>query len=178
MARLAQLAPRVDALLHADQKEVVRTFSCCLVPPKSLSDPVRAGQASAGDREVQTLRYVRGIPADRWPEARKSLLDKVEFGVAARDTGTTAQELAAERKRVGAVFEKARSCSDTDFEMQKDDLAADLHRIPPSARLEGRKRQYMTAQFLLVPGSAEVYDALIRRLDASAQKPTPRSDRP
>ena len=166
-AKVAQLAPDVDKLLSDPQKDVVHTFSCCLVPPKGLSDPVRAGQAAGGEKEIQALRWARGIPAERWPNALESMLQTLDRNVAGQHPGATEAERAETRKRVAEVYEKARAMSETDFEMEKDRLAADLRgKKSTSSDLEPSGRRFMAAYFLLLPGSGEVYDHLIQRLDA------------
>jgi hypothetical protein len=165
--KLVQLAAEVDKVLTDPQKEVVHTFSCCLIPPKGLSDPVRAGQAAGGEKEVETLRWARGVPADRWPKTLESLMGRLDQMVAGRSPGATEAERAETRKRVAAVYEKARSMSETEFEMEKDTLAAGLRgKQSNSAGLDAGKQRFMVAHFLLLPGSAEVYDKLVRRLDA------------
>ena len=166
-AKVAQLAPEVDKLLTEPQKEVVHTFSCCLVPPKGLSDPVRAGQASGGGREIEILRSVRGIPAESWPRMREAAMQKLDAMLAVKSPGATEAERAAARKRVGEAYEKARAMSETEFEMEKDSLAAAL--VGPrasSANLEPSGQRFMAAYFLLLPGAAGVYDRVIQRLEA------------
>jgi hypothetical protein len=172
--KVAQLAPEVDKLLTDPQKEVVRTFSCCLVPPKGLSDPVRAGQAAGGNKEVEILRHVRGIPADRWPQVREAAMRKLDQIVAVKSPGATETERAEARERVAEVYEKARAMSETDFEMEKDRLAADLHgKKAASASPDASGQRFMAAYFLLLPGSAEVYDRLLQRLEAKKTASNP-----
>jgi hypothetical protein len=52
---------------------------------------------------------------------------------------------------------------DTTFEMEKEKLVAGLQTAPQSA---GNQRPgYQAALFLLLPGSADIYDAALRRAE-------------
>jgi len=165
--KLTQLAPQVDKVLNESQKEIVRTFACCLIPPKGLNDPVRAGQASGGEKEIEILRGIRKVPPAQWPTVRRIAMQKLDVLMAAKTPGATETEKSAARKRVGAVFDKVRSMDETEFEMEKGSLAADLHgEAASSANLKPSGQRFMAAYFLLLPGSVEVYDKLIKRLDA------------
>jgi len=165
--KLTQLAPEVDKILTESQKDIVRNFTCCLIPPKGLNDPVRAGQASGGEKEIEILRNVRKVPPAQWPTVRRIAMDKLDLLLAARSPGATAAEKSEARKRVGAVFDKVRSMDETDFEMEKADLAAELHgESASSARLPSKSQRFMAAYFLLLPGAGDVYDKLIQRMDA------------
>ena len=166
LLKLATLTPTVDAVLTEAQKEAVSDFSCCLIPPKSMSDPVRAGQAAAGDREMEVLRAMRGVPETLWPVVKKQATDKLELMLAAKQPGITAAEKAAARERITKLCDKVRAMPDTEFEMEKEKLAGELKGGAGSAAsLDSAQRRYMTALFLLVPGSSEAYASLLTRMD-------------
>jgi hypothetical protein len=158
------MGKKVAGILTDNQKEVVGSFSCCLVPPKSLSDPVRVGQADVAEWQVKMLEDVRKCSDALWPLAKKRTLDKLEAGAVIADPGMTEEKKREERKRVGDILDKARSLSDVEFKMEKEELAA---QIKASAQETPEElRDFNSAFFLLMPGSVEVYDKLIEHLNA------------
>jgi len=156
---MIRMAPRVSKILKPNQRTVVGEFSCCLIPPKSLDDPVRVGQADTGGWEADMFDKLRACPDSWWPTAKKRTLDKLAEAALIKDPGMTEEKIAKERKRLGELFEKVRSLSDLDFEMEKKGLAARVNLGPPA--VEERFRDFNAAFFLLLPGSAGVYDKLI-----------------
>ena len=50
---VALATKRVDDLLRAAQKDGLADFSCCITPPKDLTDPYRIGQAKSSDASAR-----------------------------------------------------------------------------------------------------------------------------
>jgi hypothetical protein len=123
------LSAEVDRLLTNSQKEILKTFTCCIIPPKELSDPVRAGQASSGEKEIEILRKVRKVPETFWPYAKSHGLKKLEQLMLLKFPGITGDKIKTICDQVGEIYEKARELPDVDFEMEKGELAAELKRI-------------------------------------------------
>jgi len=83
----------------------------------------------------------------------------------------------AVRARLKKVMDEARGLSDVDFELSREELAGKL-----SGRPKGEDHAIKRAYFLLSPGSVEIYDEALRRLErrtaptttpgAEADKPT------
>jgi hypothetical protein len=166
LVKLAQFAPQVDAILTAEQKDVLGSFTCCLVPPKSMKDPVRAGQAASGEKEIAILRWVRGVPAATWPAVKAASLEHWKAALVVRSPGAGEDRKNEVAARVGQIYEQARRLSDTDFEMAKDRLATRLHEVAQPTKEQGeREHRFSTAMFLIGSGTVEAYDHLIKRLD-------------
>jgi hypothetical protein len=166
MLKLMTLSAEVDRLLTDSQKEILRTFTCCIIPPKELRNPVRAGQATSGEKEIEILRKVRRVPETFWPYAKSRGLKKLEQLLVFKYPGITGDKIKVICDGVGEIYEKARELSDVDFEMEKGDLAAGLKRIgTPKKELDKRQQDYMNALFLFIPGSSEVYHNIIKRLE-------------
>ncbi|MBC2715903.1 MAG: hypothetical protein HF978_11400 [Desulfobacteraceae bacterium] len=163
-AFIKEMGKKVADILTDNQKEVVGSFSCCLVPPRSLSDPVRVGQADVTEWQIETLEKVRNCPGVFWPIAEKRALDRIEKATLVVDPGMTEKKLKEGRERVGKIFDKARSLSDVDFEMEKEELAAQIKLSTPE--IPEHLRDFNSAFFLLLPGSVEVYDKLIEHIDS------------
>ncbi|MEW6360090.1 MAG: hypothetical protein AB1696_27390 [Planctomycetota bacterium] len=161
---MARLARQVDATLTEPQKEIVDNFACCLVPPTELSDPVRAGQAEASAKEMEFLRKVRAVPPAMWPRAKPIWLNYLDRLMDMKVPGRSAAQKQADVARVGALFEKARAASDTEFEVNKVAYCTELKGANRQDQNEN-KRQFKFAYFLLTPGISDTYDALIKRMD-------------
>jgi len=73
---LEQEAAGYDAELRKVVTEgqllIVATFDPCLVPPRDLKDPVRAGQV-ADDRGIQVLATLRKLPAAQWEREKERI---------------------------------------------------------------------------------------------------------
>ena len=164
LMKLNRLAPRVDEILSDAQKAVIGEFSCCLVPPKDLSDPARIGQAAVSDRKLELLRWVRKIPEARWADARERLIDRLLLMHTARKTGVTEDELTRERAKLRTTFEKTRRLSELEFEADKEKLCTEVGPVSAPPPAKDPQRTFKQAYFLLMPGSVEAYDALLARM--------------
>ncbi|MBI5367201.1 MAG: hypothetical protein HZA54_09200 [Planctomycetes bacterium] len=169
LAELARVAPQVDALLTPAQLAVFDSFSCCLIPPSELSDPVRVGQAAAPGWALDLLRKARAFPETAWPIARARVLDLLAGIAAVKQPGVTRANEAALRARLTAALERARGLGDVDFELAKEELCGEL-----TAQSPAQDHRLKRAYFLLTPGSVALYDALLARRDAApAPAPAP-----
>jgi hypothetical protein len=123
---------RLKGILTEAQLQVIESFRPCLVPPKDLKDPVRAGQAESG-RGIQMLAEWRRIPEPVWRERKGEMASRyVERLGHGRLEITDEKVRAAERKRFMETVEKARAMADVEFEMEKAKLSAQLN---PQERL-------------------------------------------
>ncbi|MFI5382184.1 MAG: hypothetical protein ACHRHE_23045 [Tepidisphaerales bacterium] len=158
---------KIDKLLKPEQKQALTGFSCCLTPPKSMSDPVRAGQASGGEKEIDFFRAIRKMNDVQWEITKAVGSGWIDKAVVAKSPGAKPEEIVATRAKAIALLEKIRKVPDSDFELDKGKLAAELRQIAgvSSGEQAEKDRKFGTATFLLVPGSADAYTALIKRLD-------------
>jgi hypothetical protein len=169
------LSQRVNAILTESQREIFTDFSCCLVPPAALSDPVRVGQAAVPDQTLDLLTRVRAIPERGWPFWRERILDTLDTLQDIRRPDVTKQEKSIARRRVAKVLEEARGLDDVAFELSKEELAKKIAGDRPRDDSAFRR-----AYFLLAPGSVKIYDAVLNRKPVTvptgdgpaAEKPT------
>jgi hypothetical protein len=161
LAKLLAVSPRVEALLTDAQKSILGSFSCCLVPPQDLRDPVRAGQAESDEKVLDLLRKVRQCPEKLWPMMREGILQRVGQIADAVSPAATPERKATAREGVAAALDRARGLSDVAFELEKDALAkaAKGAILPPSP-----DAPHKAAYFLLIPGSSAVYAQYLKRL--------------
>ena len=160
---LTRCAPQIDAMLTGPQKDIIQKFSCCLIPPDDLSDPVRAGQAEVSERAMRLMRLVRSTKDAAWPRVKSSLLSRMIEGQKAKKPALSQQDQKEIRSHFGEVFEKARSLSDVDFEMEKEDLCRELDLRQPADARPANTRRFMAAMFLLVPGMDTLYTHIAQR---------------
>lgn len=168
---LALLAPQVDAILTPEQRDAFSSFTCCLVPPKSMTDPARIGQAASNEKNVAILRWARSVPADRWPAMKALTMEMWKAGLVVKSPGLSEAEQSRACERIARVYDEARRLSDVDFELDKGRLADELGQIVlPPPTLGQRERRFMAAVFLIGSGTVEAYDRLLARLDAAAKQ--------
>jgi len=177
LATVWALSRKVDAALTDAQRAVFSDFACCLVPPSDLSDPVRVGQAAVPDWADDLLQKARKIPDGMWPQSRDRIADFFAGLEDARRPGTTEADKEAVRARLKKAMEEARALSEVDFELSREELAGKL-----SGRPKGEDHAIKRAYFLLSPGSVEIYDEVLRRLERrtvpAATKPGVEADKP
>jgi len=59
--RLAQFGDEIEQMLTYGQREILATFKPCLIPPRDLREPSRAGQASPSGRGEKILKQYRAM---------------------------------------------------------------------------------------------------------------------
>jgi len=125
-AELASLEDELEQVLTPEQLQVVNSFKPCLIPPKDLNNPVRAGQASSNVRAVKRLRHLRDISDSRWRERKEKMAERMVESFSRRRYRLTEEEKEAEKSRFLQLAEKVRGMSDVDFELEKEKLAQQL----------------------------------------------------
>jgi hypothetical protein len=174
LAKLQKASGRIDAVLTDEQKEVFRDFSCCLLPPTNLGDPVRVGQAAVADWQIKLLDSVRTKSRAAWPLTKLAIQRFFVQQALMVKPGLTEKEKGEIRHRVGEILEKARSLPKLEYEMEKESLAAQF-KGPGLPETPENLQPFMRAFFLMIPGAVEVYDTVIARLDrGETQRPKPR----
>ena len=170
LPKVVSLSPQIESILTDAQKAILGSFSCCLIPPQDLSDPVRAGQAETGEKQIELLRKVRQIPANLWAGARERILAKYSDATVLFSPGASDEKKAGVRDRVGKALDRARGLTDVAFELEKEELTKSLKAAVQPPQGDG---PHKAAMFLLVPGSSQVYSGYLDRLakQASLGKP-------
>lgn len=124
--KLNALEEKVRAILSDGQVRVINEFNPCLIPPKDLKDPVRAGQAAGDFEEVYMhLEHLRNMPEKAFNVIGKPLTVKVveeHFSAFCKN----ADDKTREANRILKVLKKCRAMSDSDFALEKEALAREL----------------------------------------------------
>lgn len=136
--KYAGLEDQVRRILSPEQVQVVETFKPCLIPPKDLKNPVRAGQASSNEGSIRIMRRIREIPEETWKQRNEELIGRHLERINKHRFKMTEEEMAREKERLLTLLEKIRSMSDMDFEMEKENLASELK---PEDKLDSLREQ-------------------------------------
>ncbi|MCK4873016.1 MAG: hypothetical protein KAS72_09850 [Phycisphaerales bacterium] len=154
--RLVELEQAINAVLTDGQLAIMAEYKPCLLPPKDLKDPVRAGQASDSSHYERLLARTRNVPDERLSEVIERLL-KAEtryFGELSKD------ERWRRARLVRATIQQAAAMTDTEFELNKADLAERIARDDKALELRGeidqmsrdRGRPGLVSAFLINDG--------------------------
>ncbi len=168
---LAAEAKKIETFLTPAQLEVVATFRPCILPPKNLRDPVRAGQASENERGEQILRSVRAMPDRVYRRMKERMISRNIQIAESLHARLSDAERKQERKRLGDLLDKVRSMSDADFELSKGELAEQLKPKNKMGDLIKQMQQAKpggdtgkAARFLLSPSAVEILRARAKAL--------------
>lgn len=113
---------RLNNVFTDAQKEVIKGFKPCVVPPHDLRDPIRVGQASSNEYAVRMLKRIRSIPSQKFPTVLDRIVE-VHLDKISRRYRLTDEEIAQERQRMRELLKKVYYMDDVDFEMNKEELA-------------------------------------------------------
>ncbi len=133
---LAIVEKHVSATLTDGQKQIIADFIPCLIPPKDMKNPARAGQAGDSGNIERMLRKARTVPDEVYARRFDIIFDRLAAKYEEEFGPVTEEVRKAEKERIRSVFEEARAMSDVDFELNKQDLAKRLDRRVQQGRTE------------------------------------------
>ncbi len=123
---LQGLSGKAKRLLLESQLVVIDEFKPCLIPPRNLKNPVRAGQADEGEAGVAMLGKLRQMPEAVF-QARADFLAEEHVGRIERHLGKLPPHERQDAKRnFSEVVCKAREMDAVQFNLNKGELAASL----------------------------------------------------
>jgi hypothetical protein len=167
LVRMALASAQVKSILTEGQQAILGSFSCCLVPPHDLSDPVRAGQAEGDEKALDLMRKIRQCPDGFWPVLRGGILAGVDRITDAVSPGATAARKLTTREEIAKLVDRVRSLKDVEFEMEKAELSKSVKTILVPG--QGGDAPFKASYFLFIPGSSAVYARYLDRLAKSAR---------
>jgi len=165
-----RLEEEARGVLSEAQVAVVEGFKPCLIPPKTLSDPVAVGQLTTTDKEEAALDVMRRMPEDLYQKRRQEVV-RIVLDRGEREKGKMPADV--RRGMEGTLLKKldeARSLSDADFGLKKKDYAKEFQLFDETVVYHhGHKRELgKIHRFLLSGGAART---LRRYKDAVAKAP-------
>jgi hypothetical protein len=174
LERVQEAAGRVQACLTSAQQEILSTYKPCLIPPKDLKDPVRVGQAAESAHMEGFLEKVRRLPDFLYVNRLDDILAYVVNRIERHGGGMDAKERDRYIQKLKKVCHRVRDMSETAFQLEKPDLAAQLEMKDKAwalveqladmgvakYQLEGR-----IIQFLLVPRIIPILENRLDRME-------------
>ena len=166
-ADIRELEQSAIAVLMPAQRVVLEEFKPCLIPPRNLKNPVRAGQAGNRERGVELIGNLRRLPEpiynakiDEIAEKRLDMYEKHRGKLSTK-------ERIASIARFKSTLGRARKMDDTNFQLEKeelakqiepkDNLAAVLEKVD-SVRAERFGKLGKGGRFLLSPAAIGIYE--------------------
>lgn len=165
--QLREIEEKVKSVLTPGQIEIVQNFKPCLIPPKDLKNPERAGQAFDSSPAEKLLERARLIPDSRYETARYRIADEYIKKIELHIGEMSNSEKEAKTKILLETIEMARQMSDEEFALNKSDLALKIRpdkEIDRLALKKSRKDLSSLGRFLL---DEKVIPILQKRLEAS-----------
>lgn len=159
---------KVDNILTNSQKSIASSFSCCLLPPDELSDPMRAGQAFSVDQWIKYLKEIRQYDKKTWRNYKHLYIKPLEDIIVAVLPSITENNKQIALMRMEAILEDVRKMDDVTFELQKEAICKrfescyNFNDITGVTKRSKKIEQYVTCMFLLFPGNSEVYHQLLK----------------
>jgi hypothetical protein len=146
---LANIEERVNDILTAGQRQIVEEFAPCLIPPKSLRDPVRVGQANDSSHLEQLLVRCRSMSDREYERRMEGMLGKHISRLEVHFGALSDEDRESERERVRSIIDECRAMSDVEFEIHKEELVGRL-----AARAEEERAKQVRAMPLCGRGKA------------------------
>ncbi|MEW6025981.1 MAG: hypothetical protein AB1599_01615 [Planctomycetota bacterium] len=139
MGGVTSIEKELADMLLESQVEVINNFNPCLIPPKDLKDPVRAGQAANSEQGLDHLRRIRKIPPEVYEEKKPEIVERHLETIQKHAGKLNDEEKKREAERLIKVMDKARAMSDKDFELNGPDLAREF--ISGTKKTVGRDKE-------------------------------------
>jgi hypothetical protein len=164
---LARIEQRTAKILTAGQKQIIEDFKPCLIPPKNLRNPTRAGQANDSGRIVQLLSRSRTMPVRKFERRFDAYFDKHIYRLEDYHGPMSDEEIAAEEKRIIGIIRNAHAMSDVDFEINKEEIARridprnKIKKLKANGRSEKPNRPGKVARFLLSDRVVPILEARV-----------------
>lgn len=136
---LLLLEEKAKGFLTENQLLIIEEYSPCLIPQKSLSNPVRVGQASSSSRFEKLLTRLYKAPDRIYEKRKEKILDRLieHYEV---HIGVLDDEGEALRREYSELFEEARALAELDFEIKKKELSERM--AQKGEKQKRRRRRY------------------------------------
>jgi len=164
MRQLKEIEKKVESVLTPGQLEIVKGFKPCLIPPKDLKNPARAGQAFDSSPAERLLERARRIPEGRYSIIKHRIADEYIKRIESHTQEVTESEREAKTALLLETLDKARMMTDEEFALNKKELVLNI--IPEKDELK-RKDIGRIERFLL---DEKIINILEKRLNASQRQ--------
>jgi len=164
--KLWYLRNDVYDILNDLQKNIIDSYSPCLIPPGDFNNPMRAGQAFSNEKWYAYLEDIRKHDKKHWKKYKNAYLQPLDDLIEATLPGITSKNKKGVLKNIENILNKTRDMDAVTYDLQKDKICNDLELCfnvnnfsgAPKRSLDIKK--YMAAMYLLYPGMSEVYEKM------------------
>jgi len=132
---LASMNTRLNSVLSDKQKQIIQDAEGCIVPPKN-SNNTRIGQSDgASRRAIEKLERMRKLDRFEFENVLSNAIAMQVRRVEVKSGTYDSQEMREEIERIADVAVEAYEMSDFEFEIRKEELAAEMKpRLPEKVR--------------------------------------------
>jgi hypothetical protein len=142
---LFALERQVENVLNPGQRQVLADYKPCLLPPKDLKNPVRAGQANDGTQMVKWLTRARNAKNEiRRARMIENLIAREEEHLGELTDRQWEQRV----DLLERIIANASAMSDVDFELNKEELAKKIEPRDVREELKGEIAELARARGL------------------------------
>ncbi|MBI4833724.1 MAG: hypothetical protein HY811_02735 [Planctomycetes bacterium] len=122
-SKLPGYEKEAEKILTRAQLEIINTFNPCLIPPKNLKDPVRAGQANDNEMLMNLFQRIREIPDEVFERDKDKIVRKHLEMLQEHIGKLTQDEYKEEKECFLELIEEVRNMDDVEFELNAPDMA-------------------------------------------------------
>ncbi|RME79936.1 MAG: hypothetical protein D6785_10805 [Planctomycetota bacterium] len=127
--------------LSSAQKEAVRHFKACLLPPKDFKNPVRVGQAMNLSGAINFFEKYRKATPGQKAKMEARFFQHLKKTIK-RKTGIMDEPLfRKESHRLKSILKEVNSLSEIQFQLKKNKLAKEFHFKNPLKELEKKVKE-------------------------------------
>ena len=124
--KIEELARRVEKNLESHQRFQLEEFIPCIIPPEGQT---RIGQAKGNERITRSLDQIREIPGRIYHWRRDLICSRAFNRLKLYTPSGISMDERQMKSRIGDIFDKARRMNDTEYEIQKENLAEEFHAL-------------------------------------------------
>jgi hypothetical protein len=172
MKKLPALEKELGGILTDGQKEILAGFIPCLIPPRDLRNPERAGQAADHSRAADLLARLRRVPPRDREHAVRRAAERIAAKLSQHTGGLSAEQRRAEVERVSRELRKALAADDVEFALKKTEFAKNIkpaafkpkadRRLYSQGGRYGPPRPGKIARFFFTPEALRVLEGRLR----------------
>jgi hypothetical protein len=124
---LKELEKETEKVFTEGQMKIIVEFKNCLIPPKNLKNPTRAGQAYDSGPTENLLAKAKKMNDEEFKKDIEQIIkDLIEYEQDKYLGELSQEEFTKEKARIMNLFQMARSMNDADFLLNKTALAQEM----------------------------------------------------
>ncbi|NIM90899.1 MAG: hypothetical protein GTO17_08120 [Candidatus Aminicenantes bacterium] len=123
MEKTREYAKEIEKTLEEHQVYQLQEFIPCIIPPKG---ELRIGQTQDHKGLTRGIERIRELPCRFYARKKDQIIERTLARMKLHAPPRVEIDEKEMKKHIGFVLEKARSLKDIEFDLQKDELAAEL----------------------------------------------------